>query len=147
MIVSLAHCSSSESNIQGPGRGFGVIVRIWFPFTYISFYNIFPFLHIFTPYKFPEILQNTLKICLKLYYKYSQFLQNSLSQSEATEPSGTVASLSFNSPSKSGNTLFGMCSQHILTATSDVLGWASSPEPTEPSLFKPEPSRTLTRAC
>jgi len=31
--------------------------------------------------------------------------------------------------------------------SSDVLGWASSPEPTEPSLFKPKPSRALTRAC
>jgi len=40
-------------------------VRIWFPFIYISFYNIFPFLHIFTPYEIPEILRNTLKICLK----------------------------------------------------------------------------------
>jgi hypothetical protein len=30
---------------------------------------------------------------------------------------------------------------------SDVLGWASSPEPTEPSPFKPKPSRALTRAC
>jgi hypothetical protein len=29
---------------------------------------------------------------------------------------------------------------------SDVLGWASSPEPTEPSLFKPSQSPTLTRA-
>jgi hypothetical protein len=44
-------------------------------------------------------------------------LKNSLSQSEATEPSGTVASLSFNSPSESGNALFGTCSQHILVAT------------------------------
>jgi hypothetical protein len=31
--------------------------------------------------------------------------------------------------------------------TSDVLGWASSPEPTELSPFKPKPSRALTRAC
>jgi len=31
--------------------------------------------------------------------------------------------------------------------TSDVLGRASSPEPAEPSLFKPKPSRALTRAC
>ena len=30
---------------------------------------------------------------------------------------------------------------------SDVLGWASSPEPAEPSPFKPEPGRALTRAC
>ena|SRR5258707_13575929 len=30
---------------------------------------------------------------------------------------------------------------------SDVLGWASSPEPAEPSLFKPKPGRALTRAC
>ena len=30
---------------------------------------------------------------------------------------------------------------------SDVLGWASSPEPAELSLFNPEPSRALTRAC
>jgi len=28
-----------------------------------------------------------------------------------------------------------------------VLGWASSPEPAEPSLFKPKPSWALTRAC
>jgi len=49
-------------------------------------------------------------------------LKNSLSQSEATELSGTVASLSFNSPSKSGNTLFGMCSQHVLAAT-QLLAW------------------------
>jgi hypothetical protein len=32
-------------------------------------------------------------------------------------------------------------------ASSDVLGWASSPEPTEPSPFKPKPSQALTRAC
>jgi len=44
-------------------------------------------------------------------------LQNTLSQSEATEPPGTVASLSFNSLSESKNTLFGRRSQHILTAT------------------------------
>jgi hypothetical protein len=44
-------------------------------------------------------------------------LKNSLSQSEATEPSETVASLSFNSPSKSGNTLFRTHSQHVLMAT------------------------------
>jgi hypothetical protein len=30
---------------------------------------------------------------------------------------------------------------------SDVLGWASSPEPAEPSPFKPKPGRALTRAC
>jgi len=30
---------------------------------------------------------------------------------------------------------------------SDVLGRASSPEPAEPSPFKPEPSRALMRAC
>jgi hypothetical protein len=30
---------------------------------------------------------------------------------------------------------------------SDVLDWASSPEPTEPSLFKPKLSQALTRAC
>jgi hypothetical protein len=30
---------------------------------------------------------------------------------------------------------------------SDVLGRASSPEPAEPSPFKPKPSRALTRAC
>ena len=30
---------------------------------------------------------------------------------------------------------------------SDVLGWASSPEPAEPSPFKPEPGRALMRAC
>jgi hypothetical protein len=30
---------------------------------------------------------------------------------------------------------------------SDVLGWASSPEPTEPSLYKPKPSWALLRAC
>ena len=29
---------------------------------------------------------------------------------------------------------------------SDVLGWASSPEPAEPSPFKPEPGRALIRA-
>jgi len=28
-----------------------------------------------------------------------------------------------------------------------VLGWASSPEPAEPSLFKPKPSWALLRAC
>ena len=32
-------------------------------------------------------------------------------------------------------------------APSDVLGRASSPEPAEPSPFKPKPSRALTRAC
>ena len=34
-----------------------------------------------------------------------------------------------------------------ISAISDVLGWASSPEPAEPSLFKPKPGRALTRAC
>ena len=29
----------------------------------------------------------------------------------------------------------------------DVLGWASSPEPTKPSLFKPKPDLTLVKAC
>jgi hypothetical protein len=32
-------------------------------------------------------------------------------------------------------------------AISDGLGQASSPEPTELSLFKPKPSQALTRAC
>ena len=32
-------------------------------------------------------------------------------------------------------------------ASSDVLGWASSPEPAESSPFKPKLSRALTRAC
>jgi len=36
------------------------------------------------------------------------------------------------------------CSQ---LADSDVLGWASSPEPAKPSPFKPKPGRALTRAC
>ena len=31
--------------------------------------------------------------------------------------------------------------------TSDVLGWASSPEPAKPSPFKPKPGQALTRAC
>jgi hypothetical protein len=31
--------------------------------------------------------------------------------------------------------------------SSDVLGWASSPEPAKPSPFKPKLSRALTRAC
>ena len=31
--------------------------------------------------------------------------------------------------------------------SSDVLGRASSPEPAEPSPFKPEPGRALMRAC
>jgi len=31
-------------------------------------------------------------------------------------------------------------------AGSDVPGWASSPEPTEPSLFKPKPGPTRMRA-
>ena len=34
-----------------------------------------------------------------------------------------------------------------LLTISDVLGWASSPDPAEPSPFKPKPSRALTRAC
>ena len=34
-----------------------------------------------------------------------------------------------------------------LDIISDVLGWASSPEPAEPSPFEPKPSRALTRAC
>jgi hypothetical protein len=38
-------------------------------------------------------------------------------------------------------------SDDLLAAFSDVLGWASSPEPAKPSLFKPKPSRALTRAC
>jgi hypothetical protein len=29
----------------------------------------------------------------------------------------------------------------------DVLGWASSPEPAKPSLFKPKPDLTLVKAC
>jgi len=41
-------------------------------------------------------------------------LKNSLSQSEATEPSEPVASLSFNSPSESRSTLFGTCLEHPL---------------------------------
>jgi hypothetical protein len=30
---------------------------------------------------------------------------------------------------------------------SDVPGWASSPEPAEPSPFKPKPDPTLVKAC
>ena len=36
--------------------------------------------------------------------------------------------------------------QKILVALSDVLGWASSPEPAEPSPFKPKPGLTQMRA-
>ena len=35
----------------------------------------------------------------------------------------------------------------LLLVGSDVLGRASSPEPAEPSPFKPEPGRALMRAC
>jgi hypothetical protein len=43
----------------------------------------------------------------------------------------------------------GIASEHPLAAVtdSDVLGWASSPEPAEPSPFMPELSWALTRAC
>ena len=85
------------------------VVRIWFPFTYIH-----PFI------KFPKhfrilwmtVYNDTTNI-LELYL----LLQNTLSQSRATEPPGTVASLSSNSLSKSGNTLFETRSQRVLAAT------------------------------
>ena len=39
------------------------------------------------------------------------------------------------------------CNVLWAAGTSDVLGQASSPEPAEPSPFKPKPSWALTRAC
>ena len=41
----------------------------------------------------------------------------------------------------------GKCTYRTSPETSDVLDWASSPEPAEPSPFKPEPGRALMRAC
>jgi len=38
------------------------------------------------------------------------------------------------------------CSEKEAVLTSDVLGWASSPEPAEPGPFKPKPGPTRTRA-
>jgi len=45
-----------------------LVVRIWFPFTYISFYIYSPL------YKNPKTLRNTLNVCLQWYYKYSRTL-------------------------------------------------------------------------
>ena len=82
-----------------------------------SFYIYFP------SYKIPKTLRNTQNYCLQCYYKYSLklylLLQNTLSQSEATEPPGTVTSLSSNSLSESGKYLarntFPMCSRgHLI---------------------------------
>ena len=98
--------------------GYGFLLYI-FPFTLY-----FP-LHIFTLYKIP--LQNPYWNTLEYFGDLSKndttnildsyiLLKNSLSQSEATEPSETVALLSFNSPSESGSTLFGTHSQHVLAA-------------------------------
>jgi len=96
-----------------------------FPFIYISFYIIFPFTYIHplwnpqnTSEQFRDLSKNDTTNILNSYI----LLKNSLSQSEATELSGTVASLSFNSSSESENTLFGMHSQHILMATW-LLAW------------------------
>ena len=92
----------------------------------VSFYIYFH-LHIFTPLQnswntseYSESLYNDTTSILELYI----LLQDSLSQSEATEPSRTVVLLSSNSPSESGNTLFGMRSQHALAATQLLAqGW------------------------
>jgi len=113
--------------------GYGFLLHI-FPFTYI---------HPFTKFlKYFRILwksvYNDTTSILELYI----LLQDSLSQSEATEPSGTVALLSSNSPSEFGNTLFGTCSQCILTAT-----WflAQGQRPWQPRINSWELS-TLTRS-
>ena len=48
--------------------------------------------------------------------------------------------------SSSMNIISGVPDGLVTFRISDVLGWASSPEPAEPSPFKPEPGRALTRA-
>jgi len=69
--------------------------------------HIFPFTYIY-PLTNSQTLWNTLNYCLQCYYNILELyllLQNTLSLSEATEPPGTVTSLSFNSLSESGKYL------------------------------------------
>ena len=92
------------------------VVRIWLPFTYISFYIYLP------SYKIPKTLQHTLNYCLQCYYKYSQTLlifTEYFKPEQSHRATGTVTSLSFNSPSESGKYLvwntFPTCSRgHLI---------------------------------
>ena len=58
-----------------------------------------------------------------------------------------LLNISMRSTKKTGQSLTYPKPKNLCYQSSDVLGWASSPEPAELSLFKPKPGWTLTRAC